>query len=251
MSSHKSDDVLRRVRSVALKGRGIPILSRARRRCAGAAVAIILLAGPAFADDPGLGVQAPRFYVRLGGAGVLFSTNAKLSLAGQEIPGAGATSSNNGTAVLDFGYYPYPRVAISATVGVPPTARITGTGTASPFGVLGQVTYGPFVVSGHYHLTNLGIFQPYLGAGIAYYTTFGTRDGAISNLKVQNALGPVLQLGEDTLITKRWGIFVDLKKIWLHTTASGNVFTPAGPASAVAKAALAPLVISAGVFLRF
>jgi outer membrane protein len=219
--------------------------------CIGAVIGVGLPLAPTAAVEPGGDQPAARVYIRLGPAGVLFTSRASLSVAGQEIPGASAAASNNVTATLDLGYFVVKQFAVSVTVGLPPTSSLIGTGTASAEGVLGQATYGPLVVSGHYHLTGRGIVQPYLGGGLAYYMVFGTRDGAITNLRVSNALGPVLQFGSDVLIGKRWGLFFDAKKIWLCPTASGEAPTSTGPAKAVAKVNLEPLVISAGVLLRF
>jgi outer membrane protein len=172
-------------------------------------------------------------------------------LDGERIPGASATASDNVTAVLDLGYFFTDRLAVSVTLGLPPTSSLTGTGTAAALNVVGRATYGPLVLSGHYHFTELGRIKPYVGAGLAYYTIFGTRDGSVTDLGVGNTVGPVLQVGADVALSERWALFLDLKRIWLQTKATGQISTPAGFSSATAKVTLVPLVVSAGVSLRF
>ncbi len=110
--------------------------------------------------------------------------------------------------------------------------------------------YGPAVLSVRRHLWEDGPVRPYIGAGINYTLVLESRDGFVSNLDVKNGVGPVLQAGFEVPIDQRWSFFVDAKKIWLKTTATGTL--PAlGGAPAYAKVRLDPLVVTAGVSYRF
>ncbi|KTW04602.1 hypothetical protein NS258_17850, partial [Sphingomonas sanguinis] len=75
-----------------------------------------------------------RFYVRLGAARVMFDEKADVKLAGQPLPGANATASNNNGVSLDIGYFLTPNVSVAATVGVPPTSTLTASGTLAGAG---------------------------------------------------------------------------------------------------------------------
>ncbi len=76
---------------------------------------------------------------------------------------------------------------------------------------------------------------------------WNTKDAALTDLKVDNAVGPEIQVGSDFMLSQHWGAFVDYKRTWLDTTAKGNL----GPAPVVAKVQLNPTVVNAGVVYRF
>lgn len=210
------------------------------------AVGCVALAGPAFAAD---GDPAPfkRWFVRAGPAGVIYDESAKISLGGQEVPGASVTAKNNFTAEIEAGYYFTPNISVSLTVGAPPTATLKGTGPLAGL-TLGKVTYGPAVAAVQYHVTAFGpAFRPYVGLGVNYTIVLNNKDGAVQNLKVKSPVGVTFQGGAETMINDRIGLFVDAKKILLDTTARGNV----GPAPASAKIDINPLIVTGGISFHF
>ena len=74
-----------------------------------------------------------------------------------------------------------------------------------------------------------------------------SKDSVVTSLDAKSAFGSVLQAGVDVPIDARWGLFVDVKKIFLKTSASGFV----GAAPAASDARLDPLLIHAGISYRF
>lgn len=191
-------------------------------------------------------------FVRLGAAGVFFNSSAKLSIAGQPLLGGSAHATNNATGVLGLGAYLLPNVTLNLLLGVPPVSKLVGTGTAAPFGALGKASYGPAVLSLDYHFDIPGTsVRPYLGAGLAYYVVFNTEDRAVRQLKVGNTFGAALEGGAEYMIAEHWGIFVEVKKIWLQPKATGVALPPSGRVPVSAKATLDPLVASAGAVFRF
>jgi outer membrane protein len=114
---------------------------------------------------------------------------------------------------------------------------------------LGRVKYGPAVLSAHYHF-NVGSLKPYVEAGINYTTVLNSKDGAVAELDVKNARGGVLQAGVDMPVSDDWGLFLDVKKIYLKTSARGTVPAFGGP-PAQARIRLVPLLIHAGIGWRF
>ncbi|HSW19280.1 MAG TPA: OmpW family outer membrane protein [Ramlibacter sp.] len=202
---------------------------------------LLALPGLSLAQSPG------PWWVHVGPVNVKFHTNAEASLGGAGIPGAGLEASSSTTLGLEVGYDLTPNLAARVTVGVPPTTRITGAGPLAGAGELGRLKYGPAVASLTWAFDGLGAVRPYMGAGINYTVVLASKDGAITSLDAKNAFGGVLQAGVDVPLDRRWGIFLDVKKIFLKTTATGMV----GPAPASASVRLNPLLVHAGVSYRF
>ncbi len=200
---------------------------------------------------PSADLPAPSpWRIYAGPAHIGFSTSAEVRAGGQLVPGADAKADANYSigfgAIYDF----HPGWSAEIALGLPPTTALKGTGTLAGAGTLGKVKYGPAVLSVRRHLWEDGPVRPYIGAGINYTLVLESRDGFVSNLHVKNGVGPVLQAGFEVPINQRWSFFVDAKKIWLKTTATGTL--PAlGGAPAHAKVRLDPLVVTAGVSYRF
>ena len=187
------------------------------------------------------------WWVHAGPVQVQFHTKADVSVDGAPVPGGGVDASNSTTLGLEIGYDLTPNVAARLTVGVPPTTKLTGTGPLEGAGELGRAKYGPAVLSATWAFDGLGAFRPYVGAGVNYPIVLDSQDGAITSLKVKSAFGSVLQAGFDVALGQRWGLFVDVKKIFLKTTADGMV----GPAPASATVRLDPVLVHGGVSYRF
>lgn len=189
----------------------------------------------------------PSWYVHVGPAGIFYDSSAKLYAGGAQVPGATAKATDNVTGLVELGYFFNDNIAASLTVGVPPKATLTAKGTVSALGTVGKATYGPAALTVHYHLTNFGAFQPYAGLGGAYAFIFDEEDGAVTQLKVKGAPGFVLQGGFDYNLNKNWGVFVDVKKLWLAVDVEGNL----GPTPVTGKVTIDPLVVHSGVTYRF
>lgn len=221
------------------------------------AAAALSLSHTAFAADMGIykpavvAKPAPksetRWYLHVGPGGVILDESAKMSALGAPIPGATIRIDPQLTAVIEGGYFFTPEWALSITGGIPPRIAIRGAGTAGGFGVLGKATYGPATLTTHYHFRGFGAIQPYIGGGIAFMKIFDTKDGSLANLKVKDTIGPALQVGVDIMINENWGAFVDVKKAFLRTKATGTL----GGAPVSAKVTMDPLVVHTGVAYRF
>lgn len=190
-----------------------------------------------------------KFWLHIGPVAVRFNTDTQLVVGGAPVNGANAEAKNNVALGVELGFEVAPAVMVSFTVGSPPTTNLTGKGGPVDGLELGRVKYGPAVLSAHYHF-DAGSFRPYVGAGINYTAVLESKDGAVAGLDVKSAWGGVLQAGVDVPLPGEWGLFVDIKKIYLKTTASGTV--PAfGGQPANARIRLDPLLIHAGLSWRF
>jgi outer membrane protein len=217
-------------------------------------VALSLLAQPAAAADD-LSKDAPvetvsalsGFFIHVGPAGLALSESADVSVAGTLNPGADISIDPHLSAVVEAGYFFTPNIAVSFTGGLPPTVDIMGAGNVTGLGRLGTMTYGPATLTGTYHFMDFGRFQPYIGAGPTFMIAFDTKDAVLQNLHVDHAIGFAVQIGADFMIDEHWGAFVDFKKAYLRTKATGTLFG----APVDAKVVLDPAVFHAGISYRF
>lgn len=189
----------------------------------------------------------PEWFVRTGPALVSTDEKADLFAGGAQVPGADVSIEAETTVAVEIGRYVTPNIAISLTGGYPPTFVVETAGSLSGLGVAGEIVGGPAALTAHYHLNRAGRFRPYAGAGVALMYVFGTDDGVMTEVEVDSAFGPAVQVGADYMFTPRWGAFADFKKAWISTEARGFL----GGAPVRADVQLDPAVFNAGVTLAF
>jgi outer membrane protein len=140
-------------------------------------------------------------------------------------------------------------VSLRTLVGLPTSTKVEGQGSLAAFGKVGELTYGPLMLTGTYEF-NLGPVRPYLGGGIAYIKVLKSSDGAITNLDAESGFGSVFQAGLNMPIDKTWGVFLDLRRLKWNSKATG-VVPAAGGAPAQAKLKLTADVVLLGVSKQF
>jgi outer membrane protein len=187
-----------------------------------------------------------KFYIDLGVGRIILWESATVRAGGAQLPGANVLIDDSLTVGAEIGVFLRANWAMSMTLGLPPTTTITAAGTLKGAGAVGKLTYGPAAVTTHYHFNRGGWLRPYVGAGFTPLLVFKTEDGVLSDLKVENSFGPTLQVGTDVSIGKV-AVYVDFKKSWLSTSASGTL----GGVPVVSEIKLDPAVISAGFNFRF
>ena len=210
-----------------------------------AAGASVMIGGSAAAAELGSAGQS-RLYLHVGPAAVALDEGAEIRAGGAVIPGGTIYIKTNVTPVLELGYFLSRNVAISFTGGWPPLAKVEGAGTLEGAGTIGKSTYGPMALTAHYHFNPEGTFRPYVGAGPVFMYVFSEQDGLVRNLNVKHNFGFAVQAGAEVSMTERLGLFLDVKKARLRTTATGSL----GPAPMTSKIKMDPLVIHAGVALK-
>lgn len=199
--------------------------------------------------------QNSPWSLRVGPAVVGFSPDLQVSVAGTPVAGAKAKVANNTTLGVEIGYALTDRWTARLALGLPPTATVKGAGSltalAPPLtGTLGKVKYGPAVLSATYRLLDSGPVRPYVGAGVNYTIVLESPDGDLAQLDAKSAWGSVLQAGFDVPVNDRWSFFVDVRKVWVKTTATGVVPALGGP-PAKASLKLDPVLLHLGVGYRF
>jgi outer membrane protein len=109
---------------------------------------------------------------------------------------------------------------------------------------LGTVTALPPSLLAQYHFTNFGPLKPYVGAGVNY-TRFGSRNLGADQYSVEtSSIGYAAQIGADYMLTKNWGINVDVKYLQIETDVLSG-----GASAGTLK--LSPIATSVGVTYKF
>lgn len=204
-----------------------------------------IVATPAVADD-GLR-DGYRTFMHFGTSFVKQADKAVLFAMGAPVPGAAFTTEGDLTMSVEAGIFLRGGWAIAASGTIPTMISNLGSGTLFALGNLGDENVGYYSAASQYHFNMRGPISPYVGAGIGYMHVYSTTDAAVSDLDIASAWGPVVQAGIDFHLNERAGLFVDVKRFWISTEASGTL----GAASITADATVNPWVFSTGVAIRF
>jgi outer membrane protein W len=217
------------------------------------------------------------WYVKAGAMGVLDRSSSNLysqSTAGTIIPGIGtvpvgvgpqfqisglgASYSNFAGLTIQGGYSFTPNWSVEVASGFPMWATVTVNGsspTGPPSGtVLNKLLPASVPITGVYHFTQFGRFQPYLGAGIAPTFALAVRDGFNTGSTYQPALGVIVQGGFDYMFNQHWGVFVDAKQGFVGATGTStgvNTAPSLGPIAGTIKTNARPVSFSAGLAYHF
>lgn len=204
-------------------------------------VTLAALAAPAMAQDK-------KFYLQAGIASLTLQNSfSDFTIAGAVDPDADASVSQPWTLLLTGGYMFDENWSVSFTGGIPAVSEATGEGSLSGLGELGTITFGVAGLHLNHHFKVTEQFQPFVGAGLAYGIIFDTEDGALTDVSVDNALGPEIRAGFDYMLNDRYGAYFAVSKAFLEFDIEGM----AGPNPASVKAKLDPMAIQVGLTLRF
>jgi outer membrane protein len=143
---------------------------------------------------------------------------------------------------LDISYFFTKNIAAELVLTYPQRVDVRA-GQAS----LGSVTALPPTLLAQYHFTQFGPLKPYVGAGVNY-TRFGSRNlGGTDQYSVEkSSVGYAAQIGTDYMLTKNWGINLDVKYLQIETDVIVN---SSGASAGVLK--LSPIATSVGVTYKF
>jgi outer membrane protein W len=194
-----------------------------------------------------IGQDDNKWMLRMGATMLTLADKADISVGGAALPGTELRTNEHFTPAFQIGRFLTQNIAVSATLGVPPTIDIYGGGSLALLPKLGRTTYGPTAFTLQYHPLRSGRIRPYVGIGASYMIVFKATGGAFEGLQISDDLAPAFEAGADLMATNNWGIFVDVKKAFLRPTAFGSF----GGNAVVAKTQLDPWVFSSGVSLRF
>lgn len=213
---------------------------------AGVAVAAItagsLTCAPALAQTPDGGFQAGSLLIR----GRVIDVIPQNSTSSVSLIGGHVKATDSITPEIDFSYFVTPNIAfelIAATTKHSLSARGTAIGNVA----VGSTWVLPPSLTVQYHFLPQSTINPYVGAGVNYTIFYGKHaaGGVVTDMKLQNNFGEVLQVGVDVNLGGRWYGNIDVKQIFLSTKAKLN------GGAVVAKTQLNPTVVGVGVGYRF
>lgn len=204
-----------------------------------ASILALTCAGPTFAAEP---FRAGDFMIRGRAVGVLPNEDADISGG---VTGNSIKIDNSYVPELDFSYFVTDNIAFELIAAVTPHQVGTAASSAGPLD-LGDVWLLPPTLTVQYHFSDLGVWKPYLGAGINYTHFFNEDAGSsVTSAEYDDSVGLALQAGVDYAIDDHWQVNLDVKKIWINTDVAFSNGTIA------ADVDINPLLVGIGVGYRF
>lgn len=210
-----------------------------------AAAGVALSSAPSQAQSTA--ADQPKWFVQAGVSLLSLRDKNELRFAGTLVPDANINTKTHFTPTVTIGRFVAPNIAFALTVGIPPHINVDGRDTLAPFGRLAETTYGPTALLVQYHFNPAGKVQPYVGAGASYMIIFSEKDGSFQNVTIEDDLAPAFGAGANVMVGPKLGLFLDVKKAFLRTTARGT-FTGI---PLEAKVGLDPWVVTTGAQIRF
>jgi outer membrane protein len=198
--------------------------------------------------------QFKNWMVRLRGVGVIPSESASISAIGGDV-----AISNTFIPELDFTYFFTKNIAAELILGTSKHDVHTTGSNLSPIGgptsadvPLGSVYLLPPTLTLQYHFYAGETFKPYVGAGVNYTIFYNVKAGnTVKDVKYDNAFGYAFQAGFDLMITDKYFINVDAKKVFLNTDVTVDASNLAAGLSIPAKVDINPLLVGFGVGMKF
>jgi outer membrane protein len=206
-----------------------------------AQVASTQTAAPSLTDDF-LPKQAGMVVVRVRAIGVIpETTSSSVSLIGGHV-GVTATPAPE----VDFSYFLTDHIA-AELIAASTRHEVAASGTILGHVDVGSVYVLPPTLTAQYHFFPKSRFSPYIGVGVtaAFFYDSQPAEPTVTKVGLSNAVGPAIQAGFDYSLGGPWALNFDVKQIFVNTEAriNGGVI--------VAKTALDPTVVGAGIEYRF
>lgn len=157
--------------------------------------------------------------VRARGIWVTPDESSSLKLGTASIPGTAEVKAQV-VPEVDFTYFLSNNVAAELILATTPHDVAAKN---SPLGAsvdLGDVWLLPPTVTLQYHFDPAGKFSPYVGAGVNYTIFYNVDAGRARSVDYENSFGFALQAGVDIALQGKWFLNLDVKKLWLNTTAT-------------------------------
>ena len=139
---------------------------------------------------------------------------------------------------VDVSYFFTPNLAAELILTYPQKHTVRAGGTK-----IGTLKHLPPTLTVQYHFTDLGIFKPYVGAGLNY-TRFSSVDLPDGVSIDKNSFGAALQVGVDVEVAKNVYLNFDVKKVQIRTDVKAG-----GDKLGTFK--VDPLLVGVGVGMRF
>src|SRR6218665_3557516 len=168
----------------------------------------------------------------------------QLDSANKDTTGLGLSINDKVIPEFDISYFVTPQFAVELVLTYPQKQTLRSNGTE-----IGSLKHLPPTLTAQYHMTTLGAFKPYVGAGINY-TRFSdvqfnpAVQAALQPSIDKNSFGLAVQAGFDWALNDRLVLNFDVKKVQIRTDVSS-----AG--TKVGEFKVDPLLIGVGLGYRF
>ncbi|PKU25247.1 OmpW/AlkL family protein [Telmatospirillum siberiense] len=211
------------------------------------ALALFSAVSAANADDAKVGLGAGDLLVRVRALGVLPDVSGRDNALHGKID-----IGNDFIPELDAAYYFSDTFAGELIAGT--TQHKVKDKLANSRIDLGNVWLLPPTLTGQWHPLGRSAFDPYVGAGVNYtifYDAGGAQTiaaGQRTKVTYKNNFGEALQFGANYQVNGSWFVNVDVKKIFLSTTA---VVKLNGTEATRANVRIDPWLVGVGVGYRF
>ena len=201
------------------------------------ALLISAMGGQALAQSSDLS----PWQVRMRGLAVVPDESAEITVIGGD-----AHVSNDYVPELDITYFLSENFALELILATT-KHHVTAIDTALGDVPVGSVRLLPPTLTLQYHFVPQGKIRPYIGAGLNYTFFFNENPagGPVTDLTIKNSVGFALQLGVDIALDDHWMLNLDVKKVFLDTTARLN------DGAIVAKVDIDPWIFGVGFGYRF
>jgi outer membrane protein len=162
---------------------------------------------------------------------------------GSTNPDLGLSINNRWIPEVDISYFFTPEWATELILTYPQEQTLRSAGTK-----IGSFKHLPPTLTLQYHVTSLGAFKPYIGAGVNYTRISNVKwESSVSGLNPKldsSSFGFALQIGADYEIAKNTYLNIDVKKVQLGTDVrlGGNK---------IGSLDIDPVLIGIGVGWRF
>jgi outer membrane protein len=165
------------------------------------------------------------------------SENSQLAAAG-----LGVNAKNKTIPELDISYFFTKNIAAELVLTYPQRVNVNSTAA----GDLGYVRALPPTLLAQYHFTQFGPLKPYVGVGLNY-TIFSRRQSLAGGAYgvESSSFSYAAQVGADYMLTKNWGVNLDVKYLRIKT----DVVLASG--AHAGNLNLSPIATSVGVTYKF
>lgn len=145
---------------------------------------------------------------------------------------------------VDITYFFSPNFAAELILTYPQKQKLSVTGV----GQIGTFKHLPPTLTLQYHVTGLGGFRPYVGAGLNYTNISDVSwSPAVAGLNLnleRNSVGLALQAGVDVPLGSGWLLNLDVKKVQIRTDVTSG-------GTKIGTFKVDPLLVGLGVGKRF
>jgi outer membrane protein len=186
------------------------------------------------------GYQAGNILVHLSGLDVIPENFTSHVMEGTKDIGT-VRATQQFAPELDASYFLTPYLSLELIAAT--TRHDISVATKGGHVDVGDTWVLPPTLTAQYHLPMIGVVRPYVGAGVtlAFYYDSHVAGNTFAHEAFRTSVGPTLDAGFDVPVSGNWVVNVDVKQMFLNTSASVD------HGVAKAQTSLSPTVVGVGV----